>query len=766
MGYQGECFTWEKSRGTDWWIQERLDRGLANKEWVELFPSAIVKVMEVSTSDHFPLYLALNRQVFMPKVHRFRFENMWVKEDDCRNLVLECWNSIEGSSIMDKMAFVCSKLEEWGGGMLKNMRDQIQNCKKDLRKYRSRRDEEGIRKYNRVRWEYMCLLEKQEIYWKQRAKQFWLREGDKNTRFFHKFASGRKEHNSIKKLKDTNGVWKESDEEIQETITEYFEQIFQTSGVNEGLSDGERVRTISADQNDSLLMPVTSEEVKSALFSMYPEKAPGIDGLNPGFFQAFWPIVANDVTNFCQDFMMTGKLPERINRTLVCLIPKIKHPKQMTDYRPIALCNVLVRILSKVITNRLKPCLKDIISENQSAFLEGRLLTDNAIIAFEINHYIHRRTQGKTGVAGLKIDISKAYDRLEWCFLENMLRKMGFHQIWISRLMAYINSVSYSFVRDGVVFGEVKPQRGLRQGDPISPYLYILCAEGLSAMLRRHEEMGMLHGCKIARGAPSVSHLLFADDCYLFFKATRIEASTVKNILNRYERCSGQAVNYRKSSIIFSPNTNIEERREMCTNLEVEEVDKPGKYLGMPMSIGKNKRAVFGFLVEKIDHKLQGWANKELSKQGKLTLLKSAAQSIPNFWMSLFLLPHSICDDIEKLMNGFWWGKGSSGMGIRWFSWENLSKSKMVGGLGVKSLSIFNVSMLAKQGWRLINKCNPLVSAIMKAKYYPKTDFLNAEMGGSPSYIWRSMLAAKDVLKANCRRKIGDGASTFIWKVP
>lgn len=151
-------------------------------------------------------------------------------------------------------------------------------------------------------------------------------------------------------------------------------------------------------------------------------------------------------------------------------------------------------------------------------FLEGRLLTDNALIAFEVNHYIHRRTQGKTGVAGLKIDISKVYNRLEWNFLESMLRKFGFHSTWITRIMSCVNSVSYSFVRNGAVFGEVKPHRALRQRDPISPYLYILCAEGLSAMLRRYEDMGSLHGCIIARWAPIISHLLFVDDCYFFFR--------------------------------------------------------------------------------------------------------------------------------------------------------------------------------------------------------------------------------------------------------
>lgn len=120
-----------------------------------------------------------------------------------------------------------------------------------------------------------------------------------------------------------------------------------------------------------------------------------------------------DVTRFCSSFFETGELPGGINRTLVCLIPKVRKPKHMLDLRPILLCNVLMRILSKVMKNRLKPCLQSIIFESQSALIEGRLLTDNSLIAFEINHYIRRKTQGKSGVAGLKIDVSKAYDRLE-----------------------------------------------------------------------------------------------------------------------------------------------------------------------------------------------------------------------------------------------------------------------------------------------------------------------------------------------------------------
>lgn len=294
----------------------------------------------------------------------------------------------------------------------------------------------------------------------------------------------------------------------------------------------------------------------------------------------------------------------------------------MQDLRPISLCNVVIRILSKVLSNRLKSCLGSIISEKQSAFIEGRLLTDNALVAFELNHYMRRRTQGKIGMVGLKIDISKAYDRLEWGFLRHIMEKFGFHEVWMDRIMQLVCSVSYSFLHNGVEFGNVVPRRGLRQGDPISPYLYIMCAEGLSAIIRRHETVGLLHGCTIARGAPTISHLLFADDCYFFFKAIEVEASVMKGILNRYAEISGQLINYSKSIVTFSPNTSEENKQAVCMQLGVVEVQMPGNYLGMPMSIGRRKVASFVFLLDRIEQKLQGWQNTVLSKSGKVLYLR------------------------------------------------------------------------------------------------------------------------------------------------
>lgn len=160
LGFTGHEFTWEKSRGTDGWIQERLDRGFATQVWRNLFPQAEVKVLDVSTSDHLPLVLQLNAKVYVPKARRFKFENMWIKEPECINLVNSSWNANDTGSILEKIEYVSLKLEEWGGGKTKELRVQIQNCRKMLGKFRSRRDTYGVQQYNDIRAEYLKLLEK------------------------------------------------------------------------------------------------------------------------------------------------------------------------------------------------------------------------------------------------------------------------------------------------------------------------------------------------------------------------------------------------------------------------------------------------------------------------------------------------------------------------------------------------------------------------------------------------------------------------------
>lgn len=239
--------------------------------------------------------------------------------------------------------------------------------------------------------------------------------------------------------------------------------------------------------------------------------------------------------------------------------------------------------------------------------------------------------------------------------------------------MELITSVSYSFIHNGSVFEDVVPQRGLRQGDPISSYIYILCAEGLSAIIGRNEEAGLLHGCSIARGSPAISHLLFVDDCYFFFRATKVEADIMKRILSRYEEVSGQMINKTKSTILFSPNRSAENRRAVCDQLGVNMSQHPGKYLGLPMEVGRRKTTTFSFLAERVQQNLNGWHNQHLSKVGKVICLKTAAQVTPNSWMNIFLILAVICDTVEKKkMNAFWWGICKKNRGIKWMSSDRL----------------------------------------------------------------------------------------------
>ena len=248
----------------------------------------------------------------------------------------------------------------------------------------------------------------------------------------------------------------------------------------------------------------------------------------------------------------SGIMPCGINDTYICLIPKVKSPQKITEFRPISLCNVIYKIMSKILANRLKRILPGVIDESQSAFVPGRLITDNVLVAFETMHCINQRKKGKEALMAIKLDMSKAYDRVEWAYLEAMMRKMGFHEKWILLIMMCVTTVSYSVLINSEPKGKIIPMRGLRQGDPISPYLFLLCAEGLSAMLKREERVGHIKEVVVSRGAPRISHLLFADDSIVFCRATVEECDKVIKVLEDYEGDFEQKLNKEKTSLFFS----------------------------------------------------------------------------------------------------------------------------------------------------------------------------------------------------------------------
>ena len=272
----------------------------------------------------------------------------------------------------------------------------------------------------------------------------------------------------------------------------------------------------------------------------------------------------------------------------------------MTEFRPIALCNVAYKIISKVLVNRLKKHLSGLITENQAAFIPGRMITDNIILAHEVFHSLKVRKRQSKSYMAVITDITKAYDRLEWNFLEETMRRMGFHDKWISWIMKCISSVTFSVLINGSPEGFITPQRGIRQGDPLSPYLFILCAEVLSHLMNQAQFSRRLLGVKISNQAPAINHLLFADDSLFFSLANARSGTQLKKILELYEQVSGQAINLTKSSITFGSKVSQGVKTQMRNILGIHNDGGMGKYLGLPEQFGRKKSEMFAYIIDKV----------------------------------------------------------------------------------------------------------------------------------------------------------------------
>lgn len=224
---------------------------------------------------------------------------------------------------------------------------------------------------------------------------------------------------------------------------------------------------------------------------------------------------------------------------------------------------------------------------------------------------------------------------------------MGFDEKFIKWVMLCVTTVQYDVCFNGKIVGPIHPKRGLRQGDPLSPYLFLFCVEGLSREITKASNAEAINGCRVCTSAPAITHLLFADDSFLFFKATNEETTKIKMLLKEYERVSGQAVNFQKSGVFYSANVRKDKHEALTSILEVSNDLGEGRYLGLPSLIGRSKRSVFNFLKDRVSHRIQGWCNKLLSKRGKTVLIKKVAQTIPSYCMSYFKAPKSLYQEIE-----------------------------------------------------------------------------------------------------------------------
>ncbi|XP_027076996.2 uncharacterized protein [Coffea arabica] len=359
--------------------------------------------------------------------------------------------------------------------------------------------------------------------------------------------------------------------------------------------------------------------------------------------------------------------------------------------------------------------------------------------------------------------MSKAYDRVEWRFLDAVMNKMGFNDRWRRWIMECMSTVNYSFTINGEIREYVTPQRGIRQGDPLSLYLFLLCSEGLSSLLHTATEEKRIMGLKISRLGPTVSHLFFADDSLIFCKADPKNATELRRILHVYEKGTGQMINLEKSSVLFSKN--VDQQLQLVTSQALGDIQivNKGRYLGLPMVVTRSKNQLFGYIKDNIQHRLQRWKNKLLSAAGKEVMLKAVALALPTYTMSCFKLPKRLRKDINSIMANYWWGEANGRNKMHWSSWSNIALDRKFGGLGFKDLEAFNIALLGKQVWRLLTQPNLLVSKVLKARYFPKESIFNCKVPANASWTWKGLMGTRKFMEGGIRRRIGNGKSTNIW---
>ncbi|KAF5471784.1 hypothetical protein F2P56_008554 [Juglans regia] len=634
-------------------------------------------------------------------------------EEECKQVVSEAWQKICTTDCKAKLLRTKLKLCQkdiliWRQTLKPQEEMVITKGKQSIGYLQNTGTDEHLATMKHIQEEVVSSITANDIKWKQREKQHWLKHGDRNTQYFHMQANQRRKINAVKSIKDSQGRCVTKQSEIGEVFIGFFSSLFTTSHPSSVEQCLHAMDTkLDMDMKAWLLNPFTREEINAAVFHMNPLGSPGPDGFPAQFYQKHWEVVGEQVCSYALNFLNHGGSLNDVNDTYISLIPKVQSPKKVADYRPISLCNVLYKIVSKTIANRLKKILPQIIAPNQSAFVAGRLISDNTMVAYEILHSMNSRMQGKKGFMAVKLDMSKAYDRVEWKFIEAIMVKMDFP----------------CFL----------PSRGLRQRDPLSPYLFILCAEALTSLLNQAEACGNLTPVSIGRGPINMNHFFFADDSLLFYQAKHEEIKCVLNIFELYEKGSGQVLNKDKFAIFFSKNTAQITQQQILQLAGAQSTSSFERYPGLPALVGRKKIASFHSLIDKTWTRVTNCRTKFLSVAGNEILLKAVLQAIPTYAMGMFLLPTFITRKLNQILRKFWWGFNEDSSKIQW-------------------------------GWRILQNPTSLVAQILKQKYFNKGDLLEAKLGTRPSFAWRGIHAGLTLLKKGLIWRVGNGQKINIWQ--
>ena len=495
---------------------------------------------------------------------------------------------------------------------------------------------------------------------------------------------------------------------------------------------------------------VTEAEIKATMFSLGNEKAPGPDGFTAYFFKKSWSIIGRDVCHAVKSFFQSGSLLKEVNSTIITLVPKVQNPSKVAEFKPI----------TKILANRFRSCLNDLVSPNQTAFIKGRSISENILLAQELVKGYHK-DKGKARCA-IKVDLKKAYDFVEWSFTLMCLLAVGYPPQYIHWVSECITNLRFSIALNGSLVGNFKGGKGLRQGDLLSPYLFVLAMEVfsklLSAKVRESQQFKFHPKCE----GQQITHLSFADDLLILVAADIQSITLIRDALDEFKELSGLFINQSKSEV-FCAVVSSSLKSQILSILNFKARSLPVRYIAMPLIIGKLFYQDCDPLIDKITTRIRSWTAKHLTFSGRLQLIESVLNSIQMYLSSIFILPKKVVKAIKQKFSRFLWKGQDEGRGGIKVSWEQVCLPKKEGGLGLKRVEDWNKAAMMKHIWNLFTQAGSLWVAWVYGELLKGKSLWTVKIPQECSWGWRKLLKSRIEARKLISYEVGDGNNIFLW---
>lgn len=771
LDIRGTFFLWSNRRPEDP-ILRKLDRVLCNDKWRELYPNAVSIFEPPGDSDHCPAVVSFS-DIPATRKCSFKYFSFISSHPSFAAEMLKTWEEeIQvGSKLfslgqrLKKAKATCRRLNREGfGNIQQRAADSLAALKEIQQQLLNDPTDTLFRQEFVARRKWQFFEEAQEIFFKRKARIRWLDCGDSNTKFFYKMVVAHQARNFINYLLDGGGNRVFNRDQIKEMIVTYFHNLLGT--------EDDWIQQISSDDlngllsyrcpasiSNQLISIPTVEEIKSTLFSMKKNKAPGPDGFSAEFFWESWEIVGRDTVEAIKEFFTGSRMLRQFNSTIISLIPKFVGADQLSAFRPISLCTTVYKVMARLLKKKLQLCVSDIVQRNQVGFVQDRLLCENVLLATELVKDFH--AQGPTTRGCLKIDISKAFDNLNWDFLFKVLNTLELPTIFIDWIKECVTSTSFSVAINGELHGFFPGKKGLRQGDPISSLLFVIAMDVLSKMLDAGAVRGRF-GIHPECDAPLITHLSFADDLLIFFDGAEESLRGILHILEEFRLVSGLKINRQKSELLLDGGSSSR-CREMASQLGMAQGALPLRYLGVPLSPKKMTRTDFQPLLDKIAARFNSWTVKHLSFAGRFQLIQAVIYSTISFWASMFIIPMECVIILERMCGAFLWnGAPNSARGAK-IAWDSVCTPRVVGGLGLKRLADWNKVLGLKLIWLLFTAGGSLWVSWVRRNLMGTENFWVLDASRSGSWIWRALCKLRPLARPMIHCEVGSGITASFW---